>query len=52
MLRDVPFLDPTVVEGIEVVEDRDVLAVSQERIDDVAANESGPTGDQNVHGAR
>ncbi len=52
MLADVPFLDVTVVEVVEVVEDRDVLAVSEERIDDVAADEAGPAGDQNVHRAR
>jgi hypothetical protein len=42
-------LELSVVERIEVVEDRDFDAISEQRIDDVTANESGATGDQDVH---
>ena len=52
MPADVPFLDLSGVEGVEVIDDRDVGAVGQERINDVAADETGTACDQYVHGGR
>ena len=43
-------LDLSGVEGVEVIDDRDVRLVSQERINDVAADETGAACDQYVHG--
>ena len=46
---DIAFLDASVVEGIEVVEDGDLIAVRQQQINEVAADEASPARNENVH---
>jgi hypothetical protein len=48
---DVSLLHRTVVEGIEIVEHGDLIAVGQKGIDDVAADESGAACDEYLHDA-
>ena len=43
---DVPFLDGARIEGVEVVEHGDVIAVGKQRVDQVAADEAGAAGDE------
>ena len=49
MRGDIAFLDATVVEGVEVVQYRYRVAVREQRINDVAADEASPPRDENVH---
>jgi hypothetical protein len=49
MRSDIAFLDATVVEGVEVVQHRHRVAVREQRINDVAADEASPARNENVH---
>ena len=46
--RDVPLLLCSWIEGNEVIENGDKKSVSEEGIDDVAADEAGASGDEDV----
>ena len=48
MPRNVVLLDGTWIEGVEVVENRNVSTVSEQRVDEVTADEPGPAGDKDV----
>jgi hypothetical protein len=45
MLRDVPFLDRRIIEGIEIVHDRHPVALAKQAIHQMTPNESGSAGD-------
>ena len=48
---DVRLFDCAVVEAIEVVDNGDAMSAGYERIDEMAANEPGPTSDEHTHAA-
>jgi hypothetical protein len=48
MRRDVALFHGAWIEGIEVIENGDRKSVSEEGIDDVAADEAGASGDEDV----
>ena len=52
MIADVPLLESTVVKRVEILEDGDLLAFREERIDNVASDETGAAGNQDVHTLR
>ena len=48
---DVRLFDCAVVKPIEVVDNGDAMSAGYERIDEMAANETGPTSDEHMHAA-
>jgi hypothetical protein len=49
MFPDVLFFERTAIETVEIVQDSHVMTVSEERINDIAPNESGASRYQYVH---